>query len=319
MILIIPLLILFVCQSFAMADGEVFKYPPPGKLVNIDGVNMHIYCSGEGSPTVILEAGLSSYSLDWAYVQPEISKLTRVCSYDRAGYGWSDEGQKPRTVQRITEELEKLLDESGEKPPYILVGHSLGGIYAQYFALEHMDLIRGLVLVDSVNWKMRKKIIKEKMRAFERDLKFIAYLGYLVSPYGLTKLINMPSSIVVHKLPQEIQDIAYFLTYKKKTYLTIYDELDALDESERLFYEKYPELKIPHAPVIILSASRPGDYPPFMISIGLFDHWKKMQDDLAETFPGSMHIIAKMSGHFIQLDEPELVIQAVEKIINKSK
>jgi pimeloyl-ACP methyl ester carboxylesterase len=310
------ILILFLYPQHIFAEGSDFEYPAPGRIVNVSGTKSHINCMGAGSPTVIIESGLSSYTLDWAYVQPEVSKFTRVCSYDRAGYGWSDEGVKPRTVQRIAQELEELLRDAGEKPPYILVGHSLGGVYAQYFALEHQDSVKGLVLVDSVNWKMRK-MPSGKMKAFERDLKFISYLGILGSPFGITKLVHMPSSIVVQKLPAELQDEAYYLTYKQKTYRTIYDELDAMDESERMFYEKYPELKIPYVPCIVLSASLPKDYPPFMVSIGLFDHWKKMQDDLAETFAGSKHIIAEKSGHFIQLDEPELVIQAIQEIIGK--
>jgi pimeloyl-ACP methyl ester carboxylesterase len=305
----------FVSTSFA---EEHYEYPPPGRLINVYGHKMHIYCTGSGSPVVILEAGLSSYSLDWSRVQPEISKTTEVCSYDRAGYGWSDPGPKPRTAQEIVKELQELLIEADVKGPYILVGQSLGGVYVQLFAVEHPTETAGLILVDSVNRDMDKKIPKEQLDRFENDLKFYVYLGKLGAPFGIPRLLHMPSSIIIPELPKKLQPIAYYFAYKATSYQTIYDELDALHESEVLFNKRYPVIKVSDAPpVVVLSAALPIQYPPFLISCGLFDQWKELQTDLVKSIPGAKQIIAEKSGHFIQLDQPELVINTVDNMLEQ--
>jgi pimeloyl-ACP methyl ester carboxylesterase len=109
----------------AWRDAEHF--PNRGYLVQVGAIRMNIDCSGQGSPTVILESGSGGPSIDWLMVQPEVAKFARVCSYDRAGYGWSDSGVEPRSSLQIAHELNQLLHAAGEKAPYILVGHSMGG------------------------------------------------------------------------------------------------------------------------------------------------------------------------------------------------
>ncbi|MCL4468887.1 MAG: alpha/beta hydrolase [Deltaproteobacteria bacterium] len=301
---------------------EHYKYPPPGRLIKVYGHMMHLYCTGSGSPVVILEAGLSSYSLDWSRVQPEIAKTTEVCSYDRAGYGWSEPGPKPRTAQEIVKELQELLTVAGVKSPYILAGQSLGGIYVQLFALEHPTETAGVVLIDSVNRDMDKKIPKKKLDRFENDLKFYIYLGKLGAPFGIPRLLHMPSSIIIPKLPKKLQPVAYSLAYKTKSYQVIYDELDALHKSEVEFDRQFPDIryqdiKHPGIPVVVLSGAIPRDYPPFLVSTGLFDQWKKLQVDLAQSIPGAKQIIARKSGHFIQLDQPGLVIDTIDTMVKQ--
>ena len=101
-------------------------HPAPGKLIDMGGYRLHLYCTGEGSPTVVLDYGLSGSYLDWYFVQPEVARLTRVCSWDRSGYGWSDRSSNSQLPSDIAEQLHTLLENAGEKPPYIMVGHSLG-------------------------------------------------------------------------------------------------------------------------------------------------------------------------------------------------
>jgi pimeloyl-ACP methyl ester carboxylesterase len=142
-----------LCQTFATAIDKS-RYPPPGQLVDIGGYKLHLYCTGEnagGSPTVVLETGLGGFatSPDWALVQPEIAKTTRVCAYDRAGLGWSDPSPQPRDAQHITAELHTLLVNSHTPGPYVLVGWSYGGLYARAYANQFHDEVAGLVLLDS--------------------------------------------------------------------------------------------------------------------------------------------------------------------------
>src|SRR5258707_11825602 len=110
--------------QFSMTLWESHLYPPPGKLVDIGGLRLHINCTGAGSPTVIMEAGPNDSSVIWQLVQPEISRFTRVCSYDRAGFGWSDAPNEPRTSINIANELERLLTRAAVPGPYVLVGRS---------------------------------------------------------------------------------------------------------------------------------------------------------------------------------------------------
>ena len=125
----------------------VQTYPPLGQLVDVGGYRLHIVCIGEGSPTVVLEAGLIGLVLAWSLVQPNISHFTRVCAYDRAGYGWSDPNptEIPPTSQRLIHELHTLLLNTSVEGPYILVAHSFGGLNARLFAHEYPHETAGLV------------------------------------------------------------------------------------------------------------------------------------------------------------------------------
>ena len=122
---------------------------PPGELVDVDGHAMHLNCTGEGSPTVVLDTGLGDSSVNVLPVQNSIASFTRVCSYDRAGYGWSEPGPEPRTSEQIVGELATLLEAAGESGPYVLAGHSFGGLNMILFAAEHPDDVAGVVLIDS--------------------------------------------------------------------------------------------------------------------------------------------------------------------------
>lgn len=126
-------------------------YPPPGRLVDVAGRKLHLYCTGSGSPTVILMAGGGAYSIDWALVQPKVAAATRVCSYDRAGLGWSDPGPSEETVEATVSDLHAALLTAGEKGPYVLVGASIGGIFIQGYQHTFPAEVTGLVFTNSSN------------------------------------------------------------------------------------------------------------------------------------------------------------------------
>jgi L-ascorbate metabolism protein UlaG (beta-lactamase superfamily)/pimeloyl-ACP methyl ester carboxylesterase len=130
---------------------DVIAVARPGALVDIGGRKIHVNCTGSGSPTVVLVAGEESFAIDWFLVQPDVAKTTRVCSYDRAGTGWSDPGGHPETAEAVVSDLHAALRMAGEKPPYVLVGHSIGGIYVRLYQLRHRDEVAGLVLVASLH------------------------------------------------------------------------------------------------------------------------------------------------------------------------
>src|SRR3954454_13411972 len=128
---------------------DLAAVPAPGRRVQVEGRTVHIWCSGSGAPTVILETGLGGTTADWGFVQPETARFTRVCSYDRAGVGYSDRGPSPRTARRIAYELAQLVDRSGIPGPLVLVGASIGGFAVRVFASVYPAKAAGLVLVDA--------------------------------------------------------------------------------------------------------------------------------------------------------------------------
>ena len=148
-ILLVGLPLLGFTYETIMAAGDAERYPPPGQLVTVDGYTMHIRCIGEGEPTIIMESGAGGFSLMWsASLVAELSQTTRVCVYDRAGYGWSEPRPETRTAWEIAHELHALLENAQIAPPYVMVGASNGGLYIRSYAAEYPDEVTGLVLVD---------------------------------------------------------------------------------------------------------------------------------------------------------------------------
>ena len=145
------LTILLTAALFAQQASSPQAYPPPGRMVDIGGRKLHLNCEGKGSPTVILMAGGGAFSIDWALVQPKVAESTRVCSYDRAGLGWSDPGPAEDTVEETVSDLQALLQASGEREPYVLVGASIGGIFIQAYQRAFPKDIAALVFSNSSN------------------------------------------------------------------------------------------------------------------------------------------------------------------------
>src|SRR5262245_26092278 len=147
--LILAIAIAGVTYQWLATRRDIAATPPPGRLVDIGGYRLHLWCTGDGAPAVILEAGLGGTSAGWGFVQPEVARFTRVCSYDRAGMGYSDPGPSPRTARRIANELAELLARSRITGPVVLVGESIAGFNVRVFASDHPEWATGLVLVDA--------------------------------------------------------------------------------------------------------------------------------------------------------------------------
>src|SRR5262245_23185403 len=135
--LLVLIAVLGTAYQWLATRRDLAAVPPPGRLVDIGGHRLHLWCTGDGSPAVVLESGLGGASFDWGFVQPEVAKFTKACSYDRAGMGYSDSGPGPRTMRRIADELAALLDRARIDAPAILVGASIGGLAVRVFASDH--------------------------------------------------------------------------------------------------------------------------------------------------------------------------------------
>src|SRR5688500_10118369 len=145
--LVVVLFALAVAGAIYLAiatEHTARAYPPPGEIVDVGGYSLHINCVGQGSPTVVLDAGSGEKSAQWVRVQRKVSHTTRVCAYDRAGMGWSEMGPDPRDAKQITGELHSLLNKAGVEGPYVLVGHSFGGMYMQTYAVRYPAEVAGV-------------------------------------------------------------------------------------------------------------------------------------------------------------------------------
>jgi pimeloyl-ACP methyl ester carboxylesterase len=271
---------------------------------------------GDGSPAVILEAGMSGWSTDWAVVQPAIAPLTRVCAYDRAGYGWSEEGPLPRTSQQVVTELHTLLQHIGVLANYILVGHSLGGLDVQLYARRYPHEIAGIVLVDSVHPEQTLRMRADVRQRYEGNLAGLTLLASRVAPFGLLRLANQPITIIADKLPEAYQPMDRAMGFQTKAYRALAAEMAAFQASQEEVQHAGP---LPHVPVVVLSSTELREFPPGFSGEYMQQLWQELQQDLADQIPSARHIVVAQSGHYIHLDRPEVVIAAIDDLVMQQR
>lgn len=316
LILVLLLLSLLTLTAGAIAKSNLAQqYPAPGQLVDVGGYKIHINCLGEssaGSPTVILETGQSDYSLIWATVQPAVAKTNRVCSYDRAGYGWSEPSPYPRTANAEVEELHTLLVNAHVQGPYVLVGHSLGGMLVRVYAHNYPDEVVGMVLVDSFHEErpIRNPEVTKLNQDAAGQLRMFAFL----SSIGLMAL--SPQSIPNRGFPEEA-----YAQYQAITATTGYFETwiteslavpESAAEARALHMTSFGSL-----PIIVLSAGQWDAIPSLSDAENqqLWEDFKIQQSELVALSSESKQIIAEQSSHHIQLDQPDLVVDAIQEMV----
>jgi pimeloyl-ACP methyl ester carboxylesterase len=191
-------IVMTVCLSgmtyqYAAGKADERNFPPPGKLVDVGGYRMHIYCIGEGSPTVILDAANMGTVSNWAWIQPEIAKTTRVCAYDRPDLGWSDLSPQQLDTRQNAEALHTLLERAGEAGPYILVGHSFGGLYTRMYAEMYPDETAGMVFIEGTLPDGLKKLGKPDVMPNAPDAGFMDVTPF-ISRLGILRLMGFPAT-----------------------------------------------------------------------------------------------------------------------------
>lgn len=294
------------------------EHPAPGELVNIGNRRLHIYSTGAGSPAVVFESGGASWSLDWLLVQREVAKFTCACSYDRAGFGWSDAGSNPRTSEQIATELHTLLNLAGIPKPYILVGASFGGHTVRLFAAKYPEEVAGILLLDA-----RHETINAKMppawKKLEAAGKGMNQFMLLASRLGMLNWIGnlfgeKAAPPTVMKLPAEIRATYLEVGYQPKYFQTNLDELAAIQESDNQLSKtgslgNIPLTVIRHG-IPNLFTSMPAEQAQQAEMV-----WQELQAELANLSSNSRVVVAENSGHAIQLDQPDLVVASVRQMI----
>ena len=326
--------LLGAADARAQPTSAAPPFPPPGKLIDIGGWKLHLNCTGQAKPqqpTVILEAGIGDFSVEWSLVQPSVAKFARVCSYDRADDGWSDYGPSPRTMRQIVYELHTLLAKANERPPYVLVGHSYGGWLVRLYTATYPSEVSGMVLVEAGADDPIRVLGDGKPR----------HASDLVTG----KTIPEPKTsgpVVESEIPAEVmsQLRGAALQFGPRANEPPRDKLPA--DAQRMRTWAYSQPKHwaqgfnPFEPeeLAVLRAERAktefpyGDMPLIVLTRGISDSdgpdsktlEKEHRDDHAAVAKLSRNgklIVATHSGHHVQIDEPDLVIGAIREVVSK--
>jgi pimeloyl-ACP methyl ester carboxylesterase len=289
-------------------------YSPPGKIYSVNGHDMHLYCTGEGSPTIVLEAGGGNGYLKWAKVQTGLSKTTRVCSYDRAGFGWSTPGPDPRDADNVASELNALLQQAGIHGPIVLMGHSMGGIYIRAYAKHSPQEVAGLIFVDGGTPLFEDRESAE-LRAATSYPGYVYYFYVADTALGLHRLTGACSPEAGFEVPDATR-IGQLECGKQIN--VIWKEYTNHQRSgeETINTGPYGDL-----PVLIFSRDpelqrRTSNLPP-ALALEESVWWNQEQEGLKHLSNRSRRIIAKGSGHPIQIERADLLNREVAIFIQQ--
>ena len=292
------------------------RFPQRGRLVQAGPVRMNIDCRGQGSPTVILESGSGGPSVDWLMVQPEVAKFSRVCSYDRAGYGWSDSGPEPRSSLQIAHELKQLLQAAGEKGPYVLVGHSMGGYDIRVYTGQYPNDVAGMVLVDASHEDQELRA-PESIRKWQQDhckhpgWKKLKYFFQLHLGWArLTAGRDAPAF-----WPKALREEEESLMLPTKHQFATIDEDQVFSTLSAAQVRSSGNLG--DRPLIVLTATRQDDIPPEIPpkdAQAEEDLWvHQLQLELARLSTRGKQIVVDGS-HEMPTEHPEAVISAIHEV-----
>jgi pimeloyl-ACP methyl ester carboxylesterase len=322
--LILVLVALGVLGQWLGRQRDRRRYPPPGQLVDVGGYRLHFTVMGEGKPTVVFDSGIATGSLLWTRVAPEVAAVTRVCTFDHAGFGWSDVGPSPHTALELGAELERLLSAAEIEVPYIFVAHSYG-LDAQLFAGRHPEKVVGMVFVDAMVCNAFARGSGEYQRYFHGVVRLFRILLTLIR-LGILRLIvqigvtgMLPAYIRLQPEAARRQMIAQLLDGK-----SLRAGIDMTERYEVSAEQLQGAPGVPDVPVVVISH---GDQAMFAGFGGLSRDeveraektWQEMQAEYAASFTHGRHVVAEGSGHDIPVEQPEVVIDAIRACVDAAR
>jgi pimeloyl-ACP methyl ester carboxylesterase len=305
-----------ICLALALVGTAVYarvlhrrddaRWRAPGRLVEVEpGRSVHLYCVGSGTPTVVLEAGAGDFGLSsWYSVLPQLSALSRTCTYDRAGTGWSDPPRVPPMPTAMVEDLHILLAKSGEPGPYLLVGHSLGGPIIRHYAVHYPGEVAGLVLVDGSHEDQiaRMKGIPSWTQLVIKAIPTLHFLG-LDRVVAQGQITDTMSAIVVARTTSDA---------------AMHNTAELTNSLPAFFAEVKRDAKpFGGLPLTALTAGKmsvPGVTPE--VADGLHREWVAMHKEIAARSTHGRWVLAERSTHYIQRDQPDLVIQSIREMLD---
>lgn len=318
----------YVCAgvlSLGLAHPAIAAIPkPPGKLVDLGGHRLHVHCTGRGAPTVVVENGLGDFSFDWILVQIRVSRFTRICTYDRAGYAWSEPGPKPRTFAQLNLELHDALAKLGKRGPFVLVGHSFGGPVMRNFAAGYRQETAGMVLVDSAFEGQRVGIGNKKTIRLGESAKGISipppHEAMLNSDKPNTQTMSAPQA-------QPSLDSMYNVLPKDEQQMQLWaqslPQIDDAENSQREWSEEYfaKMLASPQSgtlgdkPLIVLTRAEGGFADGLDVPAAQLEKERlEGQAKLAQLSSNSRQVIVH-GGHNMELQAPDEVVAAIRQVV----
>lgn len=291
--LVVGLAVAGATYQWLATRRDLAASPPPGRLIDIGGYRLHMWCTGAGAPAVMLDTGLGGSGADWGYVQPEVARFTRVCSYDRAGMGYSDPGPSPRTARRMAGELAELLARGGISGPVVLVGASIAGFGVRVFASEYPDRAAGLVLVDASH--------EDDAHEVPAMARFVP----LLSTIGVLRLLGVSFGQPDASLAPSVRGYARATKFRAAGYRAAADEISHVRDSAEQVRSSRRTLTIP---ILVVTGARGAD-----------ENWRRLQEDHASLSDRGCLIVAPRSGHVVQTDEPEIVVDAIRTVVETTR
>jgi pimeloyl-ACP methyl ester carboxylesterase len=288
---------------------------PPGQMVDLGGRRLHLHCTGSGSHAVIVENGGGGFSVEWALVQPEVAKHTRICTYDRAGYAWSDRGPIDDGIEQIVSDLHLLLRRAHIDPPYILVGQSLGCLYARAYQRRFPEQVAGLVFVDGSHDEDVRMVVngkREPLCSLTRDQLPAAHEAYLKSVPVLTP--GRADAPPFDRLPEPLKQARHWAFEKVVREFGWLPNTLAAAESWRQEFTalRRERLSGPHPlgnlPLRVLEREKDSN-----------DTWHLQQVQLSELSSAGKLIKAERSGHMIHIERPDLVVDAILNLVQEMR
>lgn len=304
----------------ALAKSRLKKrFPLVGQMVDIGGYRLHMHVEGQGSPTVVLDAGAGGFGLAWELVRPAVASVTRVVAYDRAGLGWSDPSPYPRDAYTMALELHTMLTNAKVAGPYILVGHSLGGVVARQFAAKYPDEVVGLVMVDSAHEQQMKHFpaamvkMAESMKGMMVVMKLIGKLGIFALKPGLISIGD--NGKLSSELVKQLQGVM----------ASSDSHTDAMiAESESVYaMQTQPVSTLGDLPLTVISHGQldANAVPPSLGQQVRDEYeaaWQKLQVEITALSTRGKRIVAERSGHNIIFDQPEIVIESILEMVKST-
>jgi len=304
------------------------RFPQEGRSIALGakfaGVSLNLNCMGQGSPTVILDSGLGVPAAGWDLVMPDVAKFARVCSYDRAGYGWSSAGPMPRTSDEIVEELHALLAASGERGPYVLVAHSFGGYNVRIYADKYPAEVTGLVLVDTSHEDQNqlmppslKKLTNEQIAQLDSQRRLMPILIF----FGIARITAGDDGD--NKLSKDFREKMNYLQLQTKFIEAAFSEIKSFSQSAE---EVRRTGNLGDRPLVVLTAGKDleaKDLPKGISAEDMREFRKTWVNDLqvrqAKLSTRGKQIVVPDSTHMIPMERPDAVVNAIREVSDAVK